>query len=457
VGPPVGRLLAALYAVEAAVVVCALALYKRDHRFPAFLATRDGLIFALAALCALAAAAYLVRTWRRTRGGDTRWISLTAAMNAVSLVLFLLLAETAVRALSSETPEGIAVHGVPLLPVRSWEATVARNREILGRALRGDSYFVVDESLGWTVGPSRRSKDGRYASSVEGIRSERPGISYAAAKHSRRVALVGDSYAFGLEVGFKDSWGYRLQQDLGASVQVLNFGVEGYGIDQGYLRYRKDVRAWHPDLVIFGFIDHDLYRSMAVYPFVSFPEWEYPVEKPRFVVRDGKLELPNVPVIAPERILELRSVTDLPFIELDRGYEPRDWEWRPYYYSRLVRFLLSRFRPPPNPVGQTSDAAMTEVNAALIASFVELAKKEGSSPLVVYFPQRVDYHGGTKSGPVLKKLEERGVEVEDLTECLRKVDVAALFIEGRPHYSPAGNAAATACLEPAVKARLAER
>jgi hypothetical protein len=58
---------------------------------------------------------------------------------------------------------------------------------------------------------------------------------------------------------------------LGPQVQVLHFGVDGYGVDQAYLRYQRDVRPWHPDLVILGFINHDLHRSLAVYSFVSFP------------------------------------------------------------------------------------------------------------------------------------------------------------------------------------------
>lgn len=371
-----------------------------------------------------------------------------------ALVVVLALGEIATRLLSSSGPEGITVAGMPLL--RSWEETVARNREILRSAPRDSAYFVSDEVLGWTVGPSRSGKGGLYASSVEGIRSARPGTSYAGGRPPRRIALVGDSFSFGLEVGFEDSWGYRLQQSLGEGVQVLNFGVDGYGVDQSYLRYLKNVRAWRPDLVIFGFINHDLYRSMAVYAFVSFPEWGLPFGKPRFILNGGKLELLNTPVLAPERILERRSVAELPFIELDREYQPQDWLWRPYDRSRLARFFASRFRPAPEPRAQTSDAAMAAVNAALLESFVELAREEGSAPLLVYFPSRGDYSGQDRRAKdgMLKMFQEQNIEHENLTACLRKLGPDTAFIDGRPHYSPAGNAAVAACLEPVVRARL---
>jgi len=85
-----------------------------------------------------------------------------------------------------------------------------------------------------------------YFSSVEGIRSAGPDVRFAHRSARRRVALIGDSNAFSFEVPFEESWGHHLQQLLGADAQVLNFGVDGYGIDQIYLRYRRDVRPWKP-------------------------------------------------------------------------------------------------------------------------------------------------------------------------------------------------------------------
>lgn len=459
--PPVGLVLAALYVAEAALLVCGIALHKTsDEPLRALLGSRDGVIFAAALLCGIAAAAIVVRAGLRARGDGTRWFGMTVAMNAVTVTLALSLGEAAARLLSTRTPDGrTAVAGVPLLPY-DWNAIVERNRELLRRAPNNISYFVPDELLGWTLGPGRRSKNGLYASSVEGIRSADPGVSYAKEKKpKRRIAVVGDSFSFGLEVPFEDSWAHRLEQALGPGTQVLNFGVDGYGVDQAYLRYMRDARPWKPDLVIFGFINHDLYRSMAVYAFVSFPEWGLPFGKPHFVVENGKLELLNTPVLSPEQILKRASVFDLPFVQLDRGYQPRDWRWHSYYRSRLARLVLSRFEPAPVPGAQVSDAALAEVNAALFASFVETAKKEGSIPYLVYFPSRGDFSGQNRLAKdgILETFRERHIDHENLTDCIAKVGEPTAFIAGRPHYSPAGNAAVAACLEPAVRHALSGR
>jgi len=48
---------------------------------------------------------------------------------------------------------------------------------------------------------------------------------------------VGDSFTFGQEVTYEESWGYLLEKALGSEFQVLNFGVAMYGVDQAYLRY----------------------------------------------------------------------------------------------------------------------------------------------------------------------------------------------------------------------------
>ncbi len=152
-----------------------------------------------------------------------------------------------------------------------------------------------------------------------------PNVSYSTRPALHRVASVGDSFTFALEVPFEESWPARLEQQLGSQVQVLNFGVDGYGVDQAYLRYSRDVRPWHPDPVLLGFIAHDLYRSIAVCSFVSFPEWGFPFAKPRLIVDERTLHLLNVLILSPQEILSRHAITHLPFIEYDRGYHPDEW------------------------------------------------------------------------------------------------------------------------------------
>jgi hypothetical protein len=457
--PTAVGVLVAMYCVEAAVLLASMILYKHGDRPWALLLTgRHGIPFVASVVIVASASAYAIYRFRRVGAAPRRQLWMTVWMNAVSVAILIVTGEGAIRLWARQTPRGLAAGSTLLLPY-SWDAVVARNRQLLEDAEAVGYFFVPDPYLGWTVGPGRRSRDGLYAASVEGIRSARPGVSYAGTIPAQRVALVGDSYAFGLEVPFEESWGHRLEQDLGAGVQVLNFGVDAYGVDQAYLRYARDVRSWRPDVVVFGFIDHDLYRSLAVYAFISFPEWGWPLAKPRFVLSQGKPRLLGKRVPGPREIIEHRSVEELPFITYDPGYDPHQWRWQPMHHSYLARFLVSRFprygeRPP-----DATDEAVAALNLAILGAFTALAREDGAVPLVVYFPSRGDFQRDDRgtSRAVIGSLRGRGVPLEDLTPCLERVGSAERFLEGRPHYSSRANAAVATCLAGPVRRLLGDR
>jgi hypothetical protein len=270
---------------------------------------------------------------------------------------------------------------------------------------------------------------------------------------------VGDSYTFGLEVPFESTWGDKLEKQLPVRSQVLNFGVDGYGVDQAYLRYHRDVRPWRPEVVIFGFINHDLYRSMVVYPFISFPEWGFPFSKPRFEVVNGQLTLLATSTENAEVFFSLESVTDLPYVEYDPGYDKRGWEYRWFYRSYLVRLILGRFPRWPDPSPHASRDAIATLNAKILEQFVREVIGEGSVPYIVYFPSRGDFSGDERGARdlIFSDLRHKGIQYEDLTPCMRNSEHRSnLFIEGHPHYSMEGNAAAAECLQKTSAMNLAK-
>jgi len=447
--PAVG-LLAALYGSEGAVLALALAVHKYSDRLSSLTARRDAWLVG-SAVALLACAAYIIRSALQSRRSPRPWFVHTLVLNLLPVATLLLAGEGAARLLSRDTPLGLSIAGTVLFP-RSWEQVRAKNGALLKQVPSNISYFVTDSLLGWTVGPDRRSLDGLYLSSREGIRSGRPGVAYTDRRARYRIATVGDSYTFGLEVPFESSWGYQMEKALGRDFEVLNFGIDGYGVDQAYLRYARDVRPWRPTLVIFAFIDHDLYRSLSVYSFITFPEWGFPFAKPRFVLRNGEPQLLNLPLLGPETLLATPSVERLPFVTYDPGYDPAEWQWRWYDASRLVRFLFSRFPrwPLANPAREGEQARL---NSALLLRFVRQAAAEGAVPLVVYFPSRGDFEGQDRSGKdrVLAALGRAGVRPLNLTSCIGAVGEERAFIPGRPHYSAAGNLAVARCLSSVVE------
>jgi hypothetical protein len=446
-------LLLAFYLFEGAAAGSALTWYKFHGRL-SLAQPRPLAALLLATTPCLVSLIYLVLSYRRGDRADRRKFILVMVTNLIVVVPLLLLGEIGVRVGTRETPLGASFAGTVLLP-RSWPEFVRRNEDLLA-ATPKLAYYVPDTLLGWTVGRSRSAFDGMYQSSIEGIRSPQSGSSYRTLHPSRWVAAVGDSYTFGMEGPWEDSWVARLDSVLGPETRILNFGVDGFGVDQAYLRYQRDARPWKPAVVIFGFINHDLARSLSVYTNLSFPGWGYPFSKPRFRLVDGNLEQLNSPVYSAEQIIRTRTIGELPLIEYEPGYNPDEWEPHWYLHSYLIRYVLSRFPrySPPRP--EVDGKTLRQLNVALLMTFVRQARSDGAVPILAYYPSRSTFNGtaGTEKDSVLADLRAAGVAALDLTECVRAVGVERAFIPEKSHYSRAGNAAVANCLEPEVRRAL---
>jgi lysophospholipase L1-like esterase len=80
----------------------------------------------------------------------------------------------------------------------------------------------------------------------------------------RRVAVLGDSIAFGYWVAERDAFPRQLEAMLeeaagtAGRVEVLNFGVPGYNLDQEIEALRARALAFSPDVVVVAFCLNDL-------------------------------------------------------------------------------------------------------------------------------------------------------------------------------------------------------
>jgi lysophospholipase L1-like esterase len=79
-----------------------------------------------------------------------------------------------------------------------------------------------------------------------------------------RIACIGDSICYGLRVGQEDTFPSFLEEALaltadkeGQKVEVLNFGVTGYGFAQIMEHLRVNVQRFDPDLVIYAYCLND--------------------------------------------------------------------------------------------------------------------------------------------------------------------------------------------------------
>lgn len=450
-------LLASLFLWEGSIAVMAMAIYmKGDRPFAVFLFSRPGVFFLVAIVASLVAGVVIISQYLTSKRSPSSHFWLIVTINVVTMILVLITGELTIRASARSSKEGVALGSTVLVP-KNWERVARHYRELLDRASGPLSFLAYDDLLGWTVGRNRRSADGLYQSSSEGIRAPHAEVTFAEHAGRTRIALVGDSFTFGNEVPYEGTWGYLLEKALGSEFQVLNFGVSGYGVDQTYLRYEKDARKWNPKIAIFGLISHDILRTATVYPFLTFPDWDIPFSKPRFILRDEDLKRMNVPPLAPEAIFSRGSISELPFLEHDIGFKENDWKKGLYHLSYLARLFVSRFPRWSTENPDVSDEAHVSVNASIVKAFVRSARQSGAIPLVVYFPHNdAKFAGPSSRLPIGKQvLQEARIAYTDLTPCLLELNPADRFVPSGLHYSPQGNAAVANCLRNVVNDALA--
>ena len=454
-------LLASLFLFEFSLLIIVMAMYmKGDRPFAIFLSTRPGIVFILAAPVLVAAGTAVIRRYLSSTPTELRRFRLVVTMNLVTVLLIVITCEMALRIWSGPTREGERVGSILLKP-KDWEKVAEYNRDLLDKAHAVGSivgsYYIYDDMIGWTAGVNRKARIGNvsYFSSSEGIRAPHEGITYGKLGGKQRVALMGDSFTFGDELLYEDTWGSRLDEALGPEVQVLNFGGSGYGIDQAYLRYEKEVRRWDPKVVIFSLVSHDVQRTMTVYPFINWPEWNIPFSKPRFILREGEFKELNIPPIAPDAIFSRASISELPYLEYDKGYSVTDWQQDYLHFSYLIRLFISRFPRWSASLPDVSEEALLLVNASIVKAFVRSAEQSGAIPIIVYFPTKADFEGApfgqqASSLPVGKQvLRQAGIPYTDLTSCLLKVNVTDRFAR-TAHYTAQSNAAVAKCLQNVV-------
>lgn len=137
---------------------------------------------------------------------------------------------------------GLRVHHYGSLAGLSGEHTVRAPHPVLGWALEpGGTAF-------------QRSRD--YGVKVEinehGLRDR--AHAFDPAPDVSRIAILGDSFMEAYQVELEESLPYLLQEALAdRRVEVINFGVGGYGTAQALLALREKGLRYSPDLVVLAF------------------------------------------------------------------------------------------------------------------------------------------------------------------------------------------------------------
>lgn len=100
------------------------------------------------------------------------------------------------------------------------------------------------------------------------------------AVNKKRIAFIGDSFAFGCCADSLDKSFVGLfdSQMSSRNIETLNFGVPGFGVADYYLLLQEDVLPFHPDFVVLMFFNGNDFRDTYL-----------AVEKDRILGRNRKM------------------------------------------------------------------------------------------------------------------------------------------------------------------------
>lgn len=241
--------------------------------------------------------------------------------------------------------------------------------------------------LGWvTKGNLRHAFDSgsEINTNAQGIRGT---IEYASQPRAgtTRILMLGDSFTFGVEEGDDQTVASCLGRKM-PSVEVINMGVAGYGLDQIALFYEQVARRYRASVVVLNFVCLDRSRDEHLYTSAA---------KPRFRLEDGKLRLEGVPVPEPSEILSAVSMES--------------------HLLALTRILTSNHRWDSEVT--TDDPTLT---AAIVERLWDDIRKNGAQPVVVYLPvaQELEGKAPPQSGSVHDLCRAHNVPFCDVTQAM---------------------------------------
>jgi hypothetical protein len=312
---------------------------------------------------------------------------------------------------------------------------------------------IPDPVLGWRYRPGFRMDNDVINN--QGLRSER---NYAPVREKDvfRVAAFGDSFVYGNEVGTRETWTADIES-ASPRIEVLNYGVGGYGVDQAYLRYKQEGSNFSPQMVLIGFVPDDLRRVVNVYRrFIS--DNEVPLFKPRFVLNGTDIQLIQCPVRSAADYDYLISKPDhiRKFGVRDHWYKPAVYENPLYDLSATIRLAVAvgmrvydRYFDPNRLLKNNkfnTDSEAFKLQISIFRQFSDEVRRNGAAPMILLFPDRYSVES-VRSGsntvyePLASRLSEAGLSHLDIGEAFRSeraIPVESLFMPGG-HYSPLGN------------------
>jgi hypothetical protein len=266
---------------------------------------------------------------------------------------------------------GIALAGLLLIFIEGLASFGLVLRDVMrSYPVAEQRYTKYDPDLGWVSEPNAYLPDmygpGVYLrTNAQGFRGNQ--TTDAVVPHGKlRVVCSGDSFTLGFGVDDEHTWCHLLSS-LDPRLETVNMGQGGYGVDQAYLRYKRDAAHIEHQVHLLAFITHDFYRMQSNF-FLGYP-------KPMLDLENGALAVKNAP--APKR-------------EWVRWIEQRIVFLKRLQIARLLDQIYRKMRPSAPASARLSQRAKNEktreVLREIFADLKRIAEQRSTQLVLVYLP-----------------------------------------------------------------------
>lgn len=262
----------------------------------------------------------------------------------------------------------------------------------------GDMAGLLKEQslVGYLPRENAVSANGWWQSNNLGARSRKE-TAYRKSANKKRLLFFGDSYTQGSRVPQQNTFPYYLDH-METTIEVVNFGVDGYGMGQAYLRYTMLKDKLEYDHVLIVFVPGvSLWRDINVSRKVG-GNWESYAIQPRFVKEQNELRLIASPYSSLQEMVEENRdsmhVTLQQHLEkydafyFASGYHKNSFlDWSVMY--RLFRnYQLRTDRAKLLSAIETSESEAMQITKLIFARMRKEVQERGSDFSLIILPLR---------------------------------------------------------------------
>jgi len=291
--------------------------------------------------------------------------------------------------------------GIHYEPLNAFELYDFQKEKIKELLEGQNKYLAFDARLGWTIMPN--GNVGQYQSNSQGLRANRDYSSEMSAG-KKRILTFGDSYTHGDEVNNNETWQAYMEK-IDPALEVINFGVPGYGLDQAYLRYEEVGNMFEVDIVLIGLFSENIFRHVNTFrPFYT-PMSNIPLTKPRLLLFEGQVIEVENPIQSIDEYRRLLTKDKAFLAQIGKHdfyyktrYRKSVWDFLPSV--RMIKIgmmfnehikgnsILLNSGEKTSYYNPRSEAFLTTL--AIMEMFANKVKAAGNIPIVVFFPTSSD-------------------------------------------------------------------